>query len=190
MKKLLLPIIMLLVGTGGGVGAGLFLAPPAADTAKDDGHGDESKDAHADDAHAEDDHSETAKDDHSDDSHSDDGHGDDSHGDASGNDYAKLNNQFVVPIVSEGSVNALVLMSLTLEVPEGGIEAAYSIEPRLRDRFLQVMFDHANVGGFSGNFTNASNMKILRDELRRSAVEAAGDVVIDVLILDIVRQDV
>ena len=35
MKKLLLPLVLLLAGTGGGVGAGLFLAPPPAEDIAD-----------------------------------------------------------------------------------------------------------------------------------------------------------
>ena len=60
---------------------------------------------------------------------------------------------------------------------------------KLRDAFLQVMFDHANAGGFSGSFTDGSNLILLRAALLEMAVKTLGDVISDVLINDIVRQD-
>jgi hypothetical protein len=105
------------------------------------------------------------------------------------NEYAKLNNQFVIPIVEEGLVSALVVMALSVEVPTGQKEAVFSAEPKLRDAFLQAMFDHANVGGFSGNFTSAQNLRPLRDDLRQRAKAILPGIAKDVLIIDIVRQD-
>jgi len=53
-----------------------------------------------------------------------------------------------------------------------------------------VFFDHANTGGFKGTFTNANNMNILRKALLETAIDTTGDLVSDVLIMDIARQDV
>lgn len=104
-------------------------------------------------------------------------------------DYVKLSNQFVVPVVEEGRVAAMVILSLTLEVPVGGSEAIYAREPKLRDAFLQVLFDHANAGGFRGAFTDGANLVILRRALREVAQNIMAGGVSDVLIADIVRQD-
>lgn len=171
MKKLLLPLILLLVGVGGGVGAGLFLAPPEpepemAETAHDCPEptlvaAEEGA------APAEEEESITT-----------------------GRDYAKLNNQFVVPVVENGTVAALVVLSLSVEVNTGENQLVFAQEPKLRDAFLQVLFDHANSGGFSGSFTSTTNMRSLRDGLRESAQRIVGDNVYDVLIVEIVRQDV
>ena len=73
-------------------------------------------------------------------------------------DYVKLNNQFVVPLLSDGRVMSLVVLSLSLEVAQGHTEDVYSREPKIRDVFLQVLFDHANSGGFRGSFTDGSNL--------------------------------
>lgn len=158
MLRKLLPLILLLAGTGAGVGAGFMLRPtpelldpeaaPAAEV-------------------------EPASEDPGPDTH----------------EYVKMNNQFVVPIVGRDSVSALVVLTLSLEVPLGGKATIYEREPKLRDSFLQVLFDHANVGGFDGPFTNATNMEILRRNLREIAQRDVGDDVTDVLILDIARQD-
>lgn len=104
-------------------------------------------------------------------------------------EYVKLNNQFVVPIVEEGRVAAMVILSLSLEVTAGSTEAVFAKEPKLRDIFLQVLFDHANAGGFKGSFTDGSNMVMLRHALLETATATMGDMVKDVLIVDIVRQD-
>ena len=104
-------------------------------------------------------------------------------------DYVKLNNQFVVPVVKDGSVTALVVLSLSLEMTSGGPELVYKREPKLRDAFLQVLFDHANTGGFDGHFTSGKNMDNLRNALRESAIKTLGAVVSDVLIVDVARQD-
>ena len=65
----------------------------------------------------------------------------------------------------------------------------FAVEPRLRDAFLQVLFDHSNLGGFDGVFTSAANMRALRNALRTEAQRIIGPNVYDVLITDIVRQD-
>lgn len=104
-------------------------------------------------------------------------------------EYAKLSNQFIVPVVQKGKVTAMVIMSLSLEVTTGSTPDVYNAEPKLRDSFLQVMFDHANAGGFSGSYTDGSNLVLLRSALLEAAKTVLGEQVTDVLITDIVRQD-
>ncbi len=162
--RLLLPIIIALIGLGAGAGAGLFLRPPPVDHAEINPCGDV------------DEHTEAASKPDPDDP-------------STVRDYVKLNNQFVIPVVEDKKVKALVVLSLSLEVTAGGQELIYEREPKIRDSFLQVLFDHANSGGFDGAFTNGRNMTILRDALRESAISTLGKVVTDVLIIDIVRQD-
>lgn len=166
MMKLILPLILLIVGVGGGVGAGLALMPaPEPEIAANpcgDGQGvDEMAEDHSMDPVPLDDR-----------------------------EYAKMNNQFVVPVVMNDRVTALMVMSLSIEVETGGQEAVFSHEPRLRDAFLQVMFDHANIGGFNGAFTATANMRLLREALQDAADRVMRGHISDVLITDIVRQDV
>jgi len=77
----------------------------------------------------------------------------------------------------------------------GGVGAAIFLapaepeEPKIRDKFLQVLFNHANNGGFSGNFTEFRYLQSLKDELLRNAKLVTQGDVTDVLILDLVRQD-
>lgn len=170
MKKLLLPVLLLILGVAGGGGAAFMLADPEKETDH----------IMADHPCGEPGTGTTTVADHNDD-HDSDGE--------TGNEYAKLNNQFVVPVVEDGNVNAMVVISLSIEVPAGNKDPIFLAEPKLRDAFLQAMFDHANIGGFSGNFTSTQNMRPLRQDLTRLAKTIVPDVAQDVLILDIVRQD-
>ena len=104
-------------------------------------------------------------------------------------EYAKLANQFVVPVMVKGKVSAMVILSLSLEVKNGTTADVFSAEPKLRDVFLQVLFDHANSGGFSGAYTDGANLLLLRKALLEAAKGVLKENVSDVLIIDIVRQD-
>lgn len=167
MRKLL-PILLALFGLAAGGGAGFLLRPPPKETVEINPCGDAA--APAEDAHraAE---AETDPD------------------APSAHEYVKLNNQFVVPVVEDGEVSALVILSISLEVATGSTEQVYAREPKLRDSFLQVLFDHANAGGFRGAFTQSNNMDVLRSGLLEIARKVMGATVSDVLIVDIVRQD-
>lgn len=175
MRKLL-PVLLAILGLGGGVGAGLALRPdPAAETAAaetcapSESHG-EGVEAAAAPANGE-------------------GHEPPAEGEEPATEFVKLNNQFIVPVVEERVVGALVILSLSLEVKTGAAERVYAVEPKLRDSFLQVLFDHANAGGFDGNFTESGNMEILRNGLVEVARKLLGPEAEDVLIESIVRQD-
>ncbi|KIN74557.1 flagellar basal body-associated FliL family protein [Sulfitobacter guttiformis] len=172
----LFPLVFLLIGIGAGVGAGIFLRP---DTSLEAAITEEGS-AHADDA------SEGTSDKSSDD-HAQEDHVKD---ETESHEYAKLNNQFVVPIVAEERVIALVVIALSIEVAAGKTEAVFLREPKVRDSFLQVLFDHANIGGFEGNFTNAEMLGRLRTALKEVGQRDLGkDIVKDVLIVEIARQD-
>ena len=96
----------------------------------------------------------------------------------------------MVPVVSGSRVDALIVVSLSVEVSAGRKDEVYAREPKLRDAFLQVFFDHSNTGGFKGIFTNSNNMNVLRRALLETAQDISGDLISDVLIMDIARQDV
>lgn len=160
MKKLL-PVMLALIGTGIGAGAGVFLAPepevvdcetptcPEAEAMAEDSETDDMGEA----------------------------------------DYLRLQNQFVVPVIRNELVAALVVMSLSLEVEPGQEDTIFSREPKLRDALLRVLFDHAFVGGFDGAFTESSRLVSLRVALLEAAQAVLGDIVTDILITDIVRQE-
>lgn len=201
MRKLL-PVILGLLGLIAGVGAGYVLrpAPDATEAAGPAGattEGDDTtpsaaakpaeeppKSAQAG-SHPEESAGHPAKTEAS----ASDGGGQGGEGPASATEFVKLNNQFVVPIIRADEVASLVILSLTLEVKTGSSEAVFAAEPKLRDSFLQVLFDYANANGFDGAFTQSGRMAQLRKALSEPARAILGDTVADVLIVDIVRQD-
>lgn len=176
--NMLIPLILLLLGTGAGIGAGVFLMPapkevPAAG-AELDAEGNPCGDpAMAAPAVAEAPAAAEAP----------------PLPPQSEREYAKMTNQFIVPVVTEGKVSAMVVLSISIEAIPGSQEAIFQHEPKLRDAFLQSLFNHANTGGFADNFTSSGNMTTLRNALRIAAQDVVGDRVTDVLIVDIVRQD-
>lgn len=104
--------------------------------------------------------------------------------------YVKLANQFVIPVMESGRVGSLVVLSLSLETAPAEAETVFAMEPKLRDEFLRVLFDHANAGGFRGTFTEGGRLAPLRRALLESAQRLLGPQgLTDVLITDIVRQD-
>lgn len=158
MLSKVLPIVFLLVGSGAGVGAAMFLRPepeaPMETEAALPEAVEETPDTSVE------------------------------------LDYVKMSNQFVVPVVKDEVVAALVVLALSIETPEGGNETIFRVEPKLRDIFLQVLFDHANIGGFDGAFTEANNLDVLRTALKEAGQKAVDeDTIRDVLIVEIARQD-
>lgn len=105
-------------------------------------------------------------------------------------DYVKLPKQFVVPVIKKDRVRALVVLTLSLEVTLGQSDMVLSRSPKLRDAFLQVLFNHANSGGFDGAFTTGKSMRDLRGELLEVAQTLLGDTISSVLIEEIVKQSV
>lgn len=150
MIRKLLPILLALFGLGLGIGAGIFLRPPADPQ-------EEVEEEPIDPALAP--------------------------------EYVKLPNQFIVPVMLRGKVAAVVVLSLSLEVKNGATAEVYQVEPKLRDVMLQIMFDHANSGGFEGAYTDSANLILLRKALLEAAKSILKDTVTDVLIVDIMRQD-
>lgn len=161
MRKLI-PVILALIGLAGGGAAGFFLRPPPEAHVAADASATPEPVPAAEDTPPE--GEQTVE-------------------------YVKLNNQFVVPVVTDKMVSALVIMSLSLEVGLGMTEKVYAAEPKIRDALLQVLFDHANAGGFEGAFTATANMEALRAALLEAVHGVLGSAVHQVLVSDIIRQD-
>lgn len=164
-RRLLLPLLLALAGLLAGLGAGWALRPDAAGTASEepqDGARDGAPESAAGAAEP---------------------------AGVGATEFVNLENQFIVPVLREGRVVSLVVLSLGLELGEGERKLVFAREPRIRDSLLQVMFDHANAGGFEGPFTEGSRLALLRKALLEAARAILGPVVRDVLIVEIARQD-
>ena len=192
--KMLIPLILALIGLGGGLAAGHFLKPPPEKPEGEEmahgeggeahgdghggGHGDGHEAGHGDghDAGAEDPHDIPTPEDHDPE-------------EAAKYEYVQLDKQFVVPLVDHARVKSMIIMSLTIETTAEQRELVHQREPKLRDVFLQVLFRHAHSGGFDGVFTGGQVMADLRAALRDAGQGVLGEAAHDVLVTDIVRQD-
>ncbi|TVP72007.1 MAG: flagellar basal body-associated protein FliL [Rhodobacteraceae bacterium] len=149
----LIPLLLILIGTGAGVGAGFFLRPAPEPL-------DEESEMVAAPVLPE--------------------------GDTL--TVFEFTNQFMVPLIAEDRITSVIVIRLALEVSEGQQAAVTANTARLRDALLQVMFDHANLGGFTGVFTDHSSLTHLRRSLLEAAQKTVGpQVVFGVLITDLLR---
>lgn len=114
------------------------------------------------------------------------GHGKGANGPMS---YYRFPSQFFVPVMHGDRLDGMMVLTLTIEMPADLEEDVYKKEFRLRDAFLRTLLIHANTGGFDGNFTIEPRMRRLREALMATAAEVSADMITDVLIEDIARQD-
>lgn len=102
-----------------------------------------------------------------------------------------LDKAFVVPVFKAEKIAAMVVLSVAVEVDVAAETAVKDAQPRLRDGYLDVMFRHANSGGFDGAFTEGRKMDDLRAALLAATREMFPEVELGgVLITEIARQDV
>lgn len=104
--------------------------------------------------------------------------------------FMKFSRQFVVPVIGEDGVRALVLLDINIEVPPAVTESVYSQEPKLRDALLASLLQLSNSGAFDQHILERANMELLRSELLRAARSVIGEDAQNVLILNIARQDI
>src|SRR6056297_2493476 len=121
--RLVLPLILALVGAGAGIGAGLFLAPPPASDGGDappgaaalgeptGGEGATLEGMAALEAASEEAEASVAE-----------------RPEMAEIDFVRLNNQFIVPVLEEGRVRALVVLTLGLETRTGLRPTVYARE--------------------------------------------------------------
>jgi len=155
----LLPVLLVLIGLAGGAVAGFFLKPASVASAVPAAGADS-------------------------------GSGSTHYAPSAGPTVTlRLPGQFIVPVIADGRVQAMVVIGLALEMSVGHTFDLTSGEARLRAVFLQLLFDHANIGGFNGLFTSGEALLSLRRILREAARTEIGPQVQDVLITELLRQE-
>ena len=186
MKKIL-TFLLPLAALGGGIAGGEILRPSTESGNTEIPSSTEGKQQPADDARA--DQAGGEKDAKADASASS------GYGDSGGNDektegrgWFTFPSQFFVPLMRNGDMGAMMIVTLTIETDAAQLEKVQKQESRLRDALLRQLMIQANTGGFDGNFTTEPSQRVLREELLKAA-RAATDLQIDaVLIEDIARQ--
>lgn len=96
--------------------------------------------------------------------------------------------QFFVPLMRNGDMGAVMILTLSIETSESDLAAMEQQEHRLRDALLRELLIHANTGGFDGNFTAEARLAPLRERLHKAAQAGTDLPVKAILIEDIARQ--
>lgn len=164
MLKKLLPLISLVLGLAGGGAAAIFLAPQAADPLVSEST--ETAEAHTEEP-------------------SDDGH----ETEAGNTEIVKLPNQFVVPVILNNRVRAMVILAVALEVEAGLGDQVRTLEPKLRDTFLAELFNLAALDGFKDELISRKTLDLVKRALTERSKEVLGLEHVTVLITDMARQD-
>ncbi|MCK0151405.1 flagellar basal body-associated FliL family protein [Marivita sp. S6314] len=159
MKKILFPVIALVLGLAGGTGAAIFLQPAQGDTAHagTDNPPPVSSETDAEDADLE---------------------------------IVKLPKQFVVPVILRNRVRAVVILTVALEVPSASADDVRTAEPKLRDTFLDELFELAALDGFKDELVSKETLGLVRTTLTQRARSVLRDDQVSVLVTDMARQDV
>jgi flagellar FliL protein len=171
MKALLFPIILAVFAAGGVIAADTVRGDAPAPAA-DGSHGTDSADHGGDDSHGEGDSG-----DHADEEGADD------------TDFINFKRQFVVPVLKDNAVEALILINLGLEVPAAERDNMFRLEPRFRDAFIRELLQLSDDGYFDQELTSPDTYEVLRETLSRAANDISDGGIKDILILDLSRQD-
>lgn len=164
MLKKLLPVVSLILGLGTGGAAAIVLAPKPKDA------GSEADSVTKDAGGVE--HAET-----------DEEAGPDS------TEIVKLPNQFVVPVIMNNRVRAMVILTVAIEVETGLGDQVRALEPKLRDTFLSELFALAALDGFKDDLISRQTLDLVKRALSEKAKAVLGQDSVSVLITDMARQD-
>ena len=164
MLKKIMPLIALLLGLAGGGTAAIVLAP-AKDT--EAGH----------DGNSETTHQPAATDESADPATPD------------SMEIVKLPSQFVVPVILDNRVRAMVILTVALEVETGQGDRVRALEPKLRDEFLAELFNLAALDGFRDDLISRKTLELVKHALTARSTEVLGTKDVTVLITDMARQD-
>lgn len=200
-KKILFPILMVLMVVGGAVAADFLRSSKSSEAHAADGKkakdskGKKKEDKGKKDKHAKAD-SKGKKDKKDGKGKKDKGKkgkkGKDGKGKSAGieaGSYLKFNRQFVVPVMEEGHIASLVIANLVIEFDENAPSNAYNLEPKFRDALTREFLRMSNKGLFGDEFTSAESYEQVRDTLYEAAVVVMPEGIRNVLILDIAKQD-
>lgn len=163
MIKKLLPLFALILGLGGGGAVAIMLAPPESESANTDADVTDGQEKT------------TPKDDLTE--------------GAENMEIVKLPNQFVVPVILNNRVRAMVILTVALEVEAGQGDHVRTLEPKLRDTYLAEMFNLAAIGGFEDELISRKTLDLVKRALTERSKEVLGLNHVTVLITDMARQD-
>ena len=105
-------------------------------------------------------------------------------------EFLAFNDPFIIPVIEEDALKALISLKIGMEVLPKDKSKLEHYKPKLRDLFLQIMFQHSHAGAFSGNYTESERLIALRRNLIQVVEENLDIELKDLLIKDVAWQHV
>lgn len=99
-----------------------------------------------------------------------------------------LRDGFIVPVLRDGRVWSHVILTLGVSSDQTAEDVIVSREPLLRDGLTEALFLHGSLGGFDGDFTEATSMARLRTRLDAVLQARLNDPSAKILIVSMARQ--
>lgn len=103
--------------------------------------------------------------------------------------YVMIGKQTIVPVVEGQKTRALMLFELAVDIESSAHDLAVLLEPRLRDAFLRELLRMSSTGAFTKTYTEDWVIDEMRRNLSQAARQYLGDSLKEVLILDVIRQE-
>ncbi|WP_031554768.1 flagellar basal body-associated FliL family protein [Parvularcula oceani] len=103
--------------------------------------------------------------------------------------YMGFQRAFIVPVVVERNVSALVMLDLSLEMDAATVENARKKEPKLRDGIMKALIGLSHEGMLTGDITDPAVYEEIRNRIEAAAGEYVGEGLQGVLITDYARQE-
>ena len=103
--------------------------------------------------------------------------------------YVSIGTQTIIPVVEGERTRALMLFELAVDVYPSAHDQAVMLEPRLRDAFLRELLKMSSTGAFTKTYTEDWVIDELRKNLGKAARRFLGDGMREILVLDVIRQE-
>ena len=103
--------------------------------------------------------------------------------------YYKFQRDFIVPVMRKNYVDAVVLISFSVEMEEEEIEKIRPKEPRFRDAFMKTLLGLSHDGLFDADITAPEVYETLQTALNDTAAAVMGEASKGIVIVDFARQD-
>jgi hypothetical protein len=103
--------------------------------------------------------------------------------------FIDMERKFVVPLVRGNRVRSLVVVDLRLEVRSAAETRAQELKPKIRDLFLDTLYEMAVAGAFDGDLYSNNVQGEMRTRLLEDAMQVLQDDATAILIGELLRQD-
>jgi len=103
--------------------------------------------------------------------------------------YYKFSREFVIPIMRDGQVTALVILHIQLEVDSSIESSLFSMEPKLRDNIMTTLVEISHDGHLFDNLTEPESYESIRALVLEGLKTVKSEGIENILILDMARQD-